>query len=71
MRPAHIHIMVRKPGYAPLTTQIYDSRDPYTKNDAVFAVKDSLVVEFVPSKRGDVKYDLTYDIHLSPAAKQD
>jgi hypothetical protein len=29
------------------------------------------VVEFVPSKRGDVKYDLTYDIHLSPAAKQD
>ncbi|KAA8898630.1 Intradiol ring-cleavage dioxygenase [Sphaerosporella brunnea] len=51
MRPAHIHIMVRAHGYTPLTTQIYDSRDPYTKNDSVFAVKDSLVVEFIPSKR--------------------
>lgn len=67
MRPAHIHIMVRKAGYAPLTTQIYDSRDPYTLDDSVFAVKDSLVVHFVDSKRDDVKYELTYDIHLSQA----
>jgi catechol 1,2-dioxygenase len=67
MRPAHIHIMVRKQGFAPLTTQIYDRRDPYTKDDSVFAVKESLVVDFVPSKRSDVKFELTYDIHLSPA----
>jgi len=65
MRPAHIHIMVRKSGFAPLTTQIYDSRDPYTLDDSVFAVKDSLVVHFKESTRGDVKYELTYDIHLS------
>ncbi|KAF8540338.1 Intradiol ring-cleavage dioxygenase [Trichophaea hybrida] len=67
MRPAHIHIMVRKPGYANLTTQIYDSHNPYTKDDSVFAVKDSLIVEFKETERPDVKYELTYDIHLSKA----
>jgi catechol 1,2-dioxygenase len=70
MRPAHIHIMVRKPGFAPLTTQIYDSRDPYTLDDSVFAVKDSLLVQFKESKRDDVKYELTYDIYLSQAQNQ-
>lgn len=59
--------MVRKEGFTTLVTQIYDSRDPYTLNDSVFAVKDSLIVNFVDSKRSDVKFDLTYDITLSRA----
>ena len=46
MRPAHIHFMVRAPGFKPLTTHIFVEGDPYLESDAVFAVKDSLVVDF-------------------------
>ena len=46
MRPAHIHFMVRAPGHRPLTTHIFVEGDPYLESDAVFGVKDSLVVDF-------------------------
>lgn len=29
MRPAHIHFTITKPGYAPLTTQLYFAGDPF------------------------------------------
>ncbi|KAF2219801.1 Intradiol ring-cleavage dioxygenase [Elsinoe ampelina] len=66
MRPAHIHFIVSAPGYKPLVTQIFDRRDEYITNDSVFAVKDSLVVDFVPFK-GDPKADfkLDYDFRLA------
>jgi protocatechuate 3,4-dioxygenase beta subunit len=38
--------MVRAPGYKPLTTHIFVEGDPYLESDAVFGVKDSLVVNF-------------------------
>jgi len=46
-RPAHIHFVVSADGYEPVTTHIFDAIDPYLKSDAVFAVKDSLICEFV------------------------
>jgi hydroxyquinol 1,2-dioxygenase len=46
-RPAHIHFVVSAEGYEPVTTHIFDRRDPYLQSDAVFAVKDSLICEFV------------------------
>ncbi|QIW99165.1 hypothetical protein AMS68_004683 [Peltaster fructicola] len=54
MRPAHIHFILSAPGYKPLVTQIFDRRDKHIDNDTVFAVKDSLVVDFMP-KEGDPK----------------
>ncbi|KAK3674417.1 hypothetical protein LTR78_005886 [Recurvomyces mirabilis] len=65
MRPAHIHFILTAEGYKPLTTQIFDRRDKYIDNDVVFAVKDSLVVDFLP-KKGDEKaqFDLEYDFKL-------
>ncbi|KAJ5609795.1 hypothetical protein N7528_010362 [Penicillium herquei] len=64
-RPAHIHILATHEGYRPLTTQIFDSKDKYLTNDSVFAVKDSLIVEFVP-REGDSKaaLELNYDVKL-------
>lgn len=52
-------------GYRPLTTQIFDSKDKYLDNDSVFAVKDSLVVDFIPRK-DDPKagLELEYDVKL-------
>ena len=46
MRPAHIHFMVRAPGYETLITHIFVEGDPYLESDAVFGVKRSLVVDF-------------------------
>lgn len=45
-RPAHIHFIVSAEGFAPVTTQIFVEGDPYIDSDAVFGVKDSLVVPF-------------------------
>jgi protocatechuate 3,4-dioxygenase beta subunit len=46
-RPAHIHFVVSAEGYEPVTTHIFDDRDPYLESDTVFAVKESLVCRFV------------------------
>ena len=46
-RPAHIHFVVTAAGYDSVTTHIFDRRDPYLDSDAVFAVKDSLICDFV------------------------
>jgi protocatechuate 3,4-dioxygenase beta subunit len=45
-RPAHIHFIVRAAGHVPLTTHLFVAGSPYLDSDAVFGVKDSLVVEF-------------------------
>jgi hydroxyquinol 1,2-dioxygenase len=45
-RPAHIHLIVRATGYAPVTTHIFDSTSRYLDSDAVFAVKPTLLRDF-------------------------
>ena len=45
-RPAHIHLVVRAPGHAALTTHIFDAESEYLDRDTVFAVKPSLLRTF-------------------------
>ena len=45
-RPAHIHMIVRAPGYQTLVTHILDRASEYLDSDTVFAVKKSLVADF-------------------------
>jgi hydroxyquinol 1,2-dioxygenase len=52
-RPAHIHMIVTAPGYQRLQTHIFDSTSPYLESDAVFAVKPSLIREFVERSPND------------------
>ncbi len=52
-RPAHIHMIVRAPGYETVTTHIFDRESPYLDSDAVFAVKPSLLRAFVPRAPDD------------------
>ena len=54
-RPAHIHFVVSADGYEPVTTHIFDRTDPYLASDAVFAVKDSLVCDFVRHETPDAE----------------
>jgi hydroxyquinol 1,2-dioxygenase len=46
-RPAHVHMIVRAPGYRTVATHIFDRESEYLGSDAVFAVKPSLLREFV------------------------
>ncbi|TDN63804.1 intradiol ring-cleavage dioxygenase [Paraburkholderia sp. BL10I2N1] len=49
MRPAHVHFLIEAPGYETLTTALFSAGDPYVQSDAVFGVKPSLVVDYVPN----------------------
>jgi hydroxyquinol 1,2-dioxygenase len=44
MRPAHIHFLLRAPGFETLVTHLFIAGDPYLESDVVFGVKPSLVV---------------------------
>lgn len=51
-RPAHLHFLVSAPGYRTLTTHIFVAGSDHLDDDAVFGVKDALIVDFVPQPPG-------------------
>jgi catechol 1,2-dioxygenase len=54
-------------GRKPITTQIFDKASKYLDDDSVFAVKDSLVVEFVQLKDNPKSsLQLEYDVLMAP-----
>jgi hydroxyquinol 1,2-dioxygenase len=76
-RPAHIHFIISAEGYAPLTTQLFVSGDEYLDSDAVFGVKDALIVDLRRHEAEDEAhrlevsapfYTVEYDFALRPAA---
>ncbi|GAB7363670.1 hypothetical protein MBLNU230_g4240t1 [Neophaeotheca triangularis] len=44
-RPSHMHFMFQKEGYDHLITALYLRGDPYETSDAVFGVKESLLID--------------------------
>jgi hydroxyquinol 1,2-dioxygenase len=48
-RPAHIHFIVKAEAHRPVTTHAFVAGSPYVDGDAVFAVSQSLVVDFAES----------------------
>jgi len=44
-RPAHLHFVVNAPGFRALTTEVFFADDKYVDEDAVFGVRESLVVQ--------------------------
>ena len=46
-RPAHIHFIISAEGYETLTTHLFVPGDPCLDADPVFAVKSSLVADFI------------------------
>ncbi|UXY24261.1 maleylacetate reductase and hydroxyquinol 1,2-dioxygenase domain-containing protein [Streptomyces cynarae] len=47
-RAPHLHFMINAEGHQQLITQLFVSGGRYLDSDAVFGVKDDLIVEFVP-----------------------
>jgi hydroxyquinol 1,2-dioxygenase len=77
-RPAHIHMIVRAPGYRTVATHVFDGASEYLDSDAVFAVKPSLLREFVPRDADDAErpagvdgawFSVENDLVLVPSAE--
>lgn len=51
-RPAHVHFMVRAPGFQTLITHLFRDPDPYLDSDVVFGVRSSLMATFVHHEKG-------------------
>lgn len=45
-RPAHIHFIVSAPGFETVTTHVFVRSGKYLESDAVFGVKESLIIDF-------------------------
>ncbi|MBY8861417.1 intradiol ring-cleavage dioxygenase [Nocardia sp. CA2R105] len=74
MRPAHLHFMVTAPGFRTLITHIFLAGDPYLGSDAVFGVKENLVVNAVHQEAGPAPdgahpqggwHSITFDLVLA------
>jgi hydroxyquinol 1,2-dioxygenase len=77
MRPAHIHFWIKAAGFQPIITHLFVAGDTFLLSDAVFGVKNSLILEFnlnsssqAAEEWGFVQpfYDVFYDFKL---AKED
>lgn len=76
-RPGHIHMMVYRDGYVPVTTHLFAADSPYLDSDAVFGVRDSLIVPYERHDKGTKAPDgramertwhtAKYDFVLAPA----
>lgn len=62
-RPAHIHFKITAQGYHPLITHLFVAGDNYLETDAVFAVRDSLIVDL--TQADDAHLTATYDFVLA------
>ncbi len=77
IRPAHLHFLVKAPGYDTLVTHLFVKGDPHIGSDAVYAVKPSLIVDFAEKPAGTPMPDgaktttpwrhLNFDFGLKPA----
>ncbi|RIX98706.1 6-chlorohydroxyquinol-1,2-dioxygenase [Aureimonas flava] len=65
-RPAHMHFLVGAMGYDKVTTHIFVAGDPYIASDAVFGVKESLIVDYQHSQNPDCPWNADFDFVLSP-----
>ena len=58
-RPAHTHFMVSATGYKTLITHLFDAGSAHLHSDAVFGVRESLVI---PMEQGEATFDLVLDL---------
>lgn len=65
-RPAHLHFMIKAPGYETLITHVFRSDSEYLDSDAVFGVRQSLICDWI--QQPDGAYLLEYDFVLNPVS---
>lgn len=60
-RPAHMHFMLEHPDYERIVTHTFVSGDAYLTSDAVFGVKDSLIVDYCESMDESTQWNANFD----------
>jgi catechol 1,2-dioxygenase len=60
-RPAHLHFIVSAPGCEHVITMIFTEGDEYLDSDAVFGVKESLIVDYVEQEADELSRSLGVD----------
>lgn len=63
-RPAHLHLLVRAPGYRTVTTQLYFRGGQWLDSDVASATKPELIID--PVEAGDGTHAVEYDFTLEP-----
>ncbi|MCE2999574.1 MAG: dioxygenase [Betaproteobacteria bacterium] len=75
-RPAHFHFIVSAEGHHALTTEVFFADDPYIDGDAVFGVRESLLVQPQQNHDGELARrhglplpfeQVIFDFRLAPA----
>ena len=64
MRPGHLHFKIAAAGFDTLVTHLFVKGDAYLDSDAVFGVKQSLIVDFRKNRSGE--YECRYEFVLKP-----
>jgi hydroxyquinol 1,2-dioxygenase len=76
-RPGHMHTMLQAEGHERLVTHLFVSDSPFLDSDAVFGVRNSLIVDFEKHPAGKAPdgrtlnkpfYTAKYDFKLVPSA---
>jgi hydroxyquinol 1,2-dioxygenase len=66
-RPAHMHFLVRAPGFQKLVTHTFVGDDRYLESDAVFGVKKALIAPFERISGGETPWRSPFDFVLCAA----
>jgi hydroxyquinol 1,2-dioxygenase len=80
-RPSHLHFIITAPGCRTLVTEVFPSDDPYLDQDAVFGVREQLVMQYREHNTADnipsgleignnvttPYYSVDFDFILTPA----
>ena len=66
-RPAHVHFMIKAPGYETLITHVFRDGDPYLDTDVVFGVRNSLIVQMPENPAKPGRHVLRHDFVLNPS----
>jgi hydroxyquinol 1,2-dioxygenase len=69
MRPGHLHFTIEAPGFEKLVTHLFVKGDKYLSSDAVFGVKESLIVNF-GKKNAAGEAVCSYDFVLKPSRRR-
>jgi hydroxyquinol 1,2-dioxygenase len=76
-RPGHIHMMVYRDSYVPLTTHLFAADSQFLDSDVVFGVRDSLIIPYERHEPGAAPdgrkmdkpfHTAKFDFALAPAA---
>ena len=59
-RPAHLHFMIKAPGYESLITHVFRSDDQYLDSDAVFGVRQSLITDWNQQTNGEYLLEFNF-----------